>query len=369
IDFLNAHTIQYALVVNPNIYVSCIKQFWATATIKKVNDAVQLRALIDRKKVVVTEDVIRRDLRLDDVDGVECLPNEEIFVELACMGYEKPPPKLTFSKAFFSAPWKFLIHTLVENLTSLSISLTAWLETWTALAKEEEEEEVEIPTAPAQPSPTSSHLPPLQDPIPTPLATPPQVQPFTPPTSPPQEQPTTTSKSSMSLLTTLMETCATLSKKVTDLEQDKHTQALEILKLKKRVKKLEKKKQSRSFGFKRLRKVGRDDRRYRDDDITLVDVETQEEVAAMDAKLQGRIDQDDEPNAASKGVNAAESTVFDVKEVTMTMAQTLIKMKAEKAKLLDEQISQRLHDKEIEKATPSEKQEKDDLERAKVLQK
>nr|GFD20416.1 hypothetical protein [Tanacetum cinerariifolium] len=60
----------------------------------------------------------------------------------------------------------------------------------------------------------------------------------------------------MSLLTTLMETCALQSQKVAELEQDKHTQALEILKLKKRVKRLEKKKKkkSRSSGFKRLRK-------------------------------------------------------------------------------------------------------------------
>nr|GEV49288.1 hypothetical protein [Tanacetum cinerariifolium] len=60
---------------------------------------VQLRALIDKKKVVVIEDVIRRDLRLVDADGVECLPNEEIFTELARMGYEKPHPKPTFYKA------------------------------------------------------------------------------------------------------------------------------------------------------------------------------------------------------------------------------------------------------------------------------
>nr|GEW58635.1 copia protein [Tanacetum cinerariifolium] len=85
-------------VVNPNIYVSCVKQFWATATIKKVNDAVQLRVLIDGKKVVGTEDVIRRDLRLDDADGVKCLLNEEIFAELARMGYEKPPPKRRFTR-------------------------------------------------------------------------------------------------------------------------------------------------------------------------------------------------------------------------------------------------------------------------------
>nr|GEZ62880.1 hypothetical protein [Tanacetum cinerariifolium] len=84
--------IQYALMVNPTIYVSCIKQFWATTSINKANDVVKLQALVDRKKVIMTEDVIQQGLRLDDADGVECLPNEKIFTELAHMGYEKPPP-------------------------------------------------------------------------------------------------------------------------------------------------------------------------------------------------------------------------------------------------------------------------------------
>nr|GEU90109.1 hypothetical protein [Tanacetum cinerariifolium] len=90
VDFLNAHTIQYALVVNPTIYVSCIKQFWAFVSIKKSNDAVKLEALIDSKKVIITDDTIRQNLRLDDADVIDYLPNEEIFDELARMGYEKP---------------------------------------------------------------------------------------------------------------------------------------------------------------------------------------------------------------------------------------------------------------------------------------
>nr|GEZ18951.1 hypothetical protein [Tanacetum cinerariifolium] len=76
-------------------------------------DSLPITILLTMKKVVVTEDIIRQDLQLDDADGVECLPTEEIFAELARMGYEKPPPKLTFYKAFFSAQWKILIHTLV----------------------------------------------------------------------------------------------------------------------------------------------------------------------------------------------------------------------------------------------------------------
>nr|GEX45661.1 ribonuclease H-like domain-containing protein [Tanacetum cinerariifolium] len=66
----------------------------------------RLQALVDKKKVVVTKATIREALHLDDEEGVECLPNEEIFAELARMGYEKPSAKLTFYKAFFSSQWK-----------------------------------------------------------------------------------------------------------------------------------------------------------------------------------------------------------------------------------------------------------------------
>nr|GEV39854.1 hypothetical protein [Tanacetum cinerariifolium] len=85
IDFLNAQVIQYALIVKPIIYVLCIKQFWSSISIKMSNDVVRLQAQIDRKNVVITEDSIRQALRLDDADGVDCLPNEEIFAELARM--------------------------------------------------------------------------------------------------------------------------------------------------------------------------------------------------------------------------------------------------------------------------------------------
>nr|GEV28264.1 retrovirus-related Pol polyprotein from transposon TNT 1-94 [Tanacetum cinerariifolium] len=253
-DFLNAHAIQYALV---------------------------LRALIDGKKVVVTEDVIRQDLHLDDADGVECFLNEEIFTELARR-------KFNFSKYIFDnmvrnvdSPSKFLMvgkgFSRVETplFSSMLVQPHAT----------EEDEKVEVPTAPAPPSPTNAPSPPPQVPIPTPHAS---------PSSPTQEQPTKTSESSIPLLNTLLMTCATLSQK-------------------------------------------------------------------------GRIDQDVSA-AATKDVSVTEPTVFDDEEVTMTMAQTLIKMKAEKAKLLDEQIAQRLHDEEIKKAVAREKQEKDYLERVKVLQ-
>nr|GEZ24281.1 hypothetical protein [Tanacetum cinerariifolium] len=79
----------------------------------------KLQALVDKKKVVVTEAAIREVLRLDDAEGVDCLPNEEIFTELARMGYEKPSTKLTFYKAFFSSQWKEMILLLMEKFLLL----------------------------------------------------------------------------------------------------------------------------------------------------------------------------------------------------------------------------------------------------------
>nr|GEY30241.1 putative ribonuclease H-like domain-containing protein [Tanacetum cinerariifolium] len=96
-----------------------------------VNDVTRLQALVDKKKVVVTEAAIREVLRLDDAEGVDCLPNEKIFKELARMGYEKPSTKLTFYKAFFSSRWKFLIHTILQ---SLSAKRTSWNEFSSSMA-------------------------------------------------------------------------------------------------------------------------------------------------------------------------------------------------------------------------------------------
>ncbi|GJW86424.1 hypothetical protein Tco_0161764 [Tanacetum coccineum] len=125
IDFLNANQIHYALTVNPTIYTSCIEQFWATTKANTVNGERQLQALVDKKRVIITESSIRSDLHLEDAGGIDCLPTATIFEELARMGYEKPSQRLTFYKAFFSPQWKFLIHTITQCLSAKS---TAWNE-------------------------------------------------------------------------------------------------------------------------------------------------------------------------------------------------------------------------------------------------
>ncbi|GJW48557.1 hypothetical protein Tco_0080203 [Tanacetum coccineum] len=69
--------------------------------VRTVNGEVQLQALVDGKKIIVTEASVRRDLQLNDEE------------------------ELTFYKAFFSPQWKFLIHTILQ---CLSAKTTLWNE-------------------------------------------------------------------------------------------------------------------------------------------------------------------------------------------------------------------------------------------------
>ncbi|GJW45115.1 hypothetical protein Tco_0073914 [Tanacetum coccineum] len=97
-------TLKYGLTVNPAIYISCIEQFWSTGVVKTINGEVQLHALVDGKKVIITEVTVRRDLQLEDKEGVDYLPNSTIFEKLTLMGYEFFLQKLTFYKVKVAIP-------------------------------------------------------------------------------------------------------------------------------------------------------------------------------------------------------------------------------------------------------------------------
>nr|GEX62611.1 hypothetical protein [Tanacetum cinerariifolium] len=237
---------------------------------------------------------------LDDVDGMECLPNEEIFTELARMGYEKPPPKLTFYKDFLFAQWKFLIHTLVQ---CISAKRTVWNKFSCLMASAV----ICLTTViiNAQVDDLSSHsnqytsLALTQNVfsnmrkvgkgfsrVETPLFATMLVQPQ-PPTAEEEDE-----------------------EEEVVLEKDKIDKALEIFKLKRRVKKLEKKRKSKSLGLQMLTKVGgRIKTIDSNEEIALVDMDTQ---ADLGAKLQGRKDDD---NATIKDDSIVEPTVFDDEEL------------------------------------------------------
>ncbi|GJT70155.1 putative ribonuclease H-like domain-containing protein [Tanacetum coccineum] len=63
VDFFNGSHIRYALTKNPTIYVSLIKNFWQTATVKIVDNGEQdIIATVDGKEFTITEASVRRHL-------------------------------------------------------------------------------------------------------------------------------------------------------------------------------------------------------------------------------------------------------------------------------------------------------------------
>ncbi|GJZ69028.1 hypothetical protein Tco_0632578 [Tanacetum coccineum] len=241
VDFLNANPIKYMLT-----------------------------ALVDGKKVIITETSVRRDLQLEDAEGIECIPNADIFEQLALMGKVFGNMKRV-GKGFSGAVTPLFLTMMVQ-------------------AQEEMGEGSDMPT----------------DPHHTPIITQPSTS------QPQKKQKTRKSKKQNTevpqlsdstddvadenvprhsnnpllngedrlKLNELMELYTKLSDRVLDLEHTKTTQALKIESLKRRVKKLKKKKRSRTPVLKRLRKVGRSTRIESSKDEGLGDQE--------DASKQGR---------------------------------------------------------------------------------
>nr|GEV92254.1 hypothetical protein [Tanacetum cinerariifolium] len=243
-----------------------------------VNDVIRLQALVDKKKVVVTDATIRDALRLDDEEGVDCLPNEEIFAELARIGYEKPSTKLTFYKAFFSIhQWHMLSFVSLqvdegdadENVEEVNAGDTAKGDVSAAHG-----EVLIVAVEPSIPSPTPP-TPPPQPPQDIPLTS--QVQ-QTPPQSPhvqppspqpqPQPQPQQAAEFPMNLLQEVIDAYAALIRRVEHSEFDKVAQALEITKLTRRVKKLE-----------RIRMIAEMDQ----DDVVVLEDDKEEDREVADA--------------------------------------------------------------------------------------
>ncbi|GKC74580.1 hypothetical protein Tco_1120463, partial [Tanacetum coccineum] len=319
VDFLNAQPIRYALTVNPTIYISCIEQFWSTGVVKTINGEVQLHALVDGKKVIISEASVRRDLKLEDEEGVECLPNSTIFEQLTLMGskttaWNEFSSTMAYAIICLATNQKFNFVFLEQQLGDLSTHnrntkkifrnmrmvgkgfsgrVTPLFPTMvvqnqselgeayeavhkelgdslmraatTAFSLEAEQDSGKITKTQSKATPNESSSlgtlsgggPRRQETIRDPIA---------------QTRFENVSKlSNDSLLARgntlqsdedslklkqLMELCTNLQQRVLDFKKTKTTQANEIASLKRRVKKLEQKKRSRTNGLKRLRKDG-----------------------------------------------------------------------------------------------------------------
>ncbi|GKD53816.1 hypothetical protein Tco_1287203, partial [Tanacetum coccineum] len=375
IDFVKASSVHYALAVNPIIYTFCVEQFLTTAKVQTVNGVRQLQALVDKRKVFITESSIRSDLYLDDAKGTDCLPTATIFEELARMGARSTAwnefsstmasliiclatnQKFNLSKYIFDAMVKhldggveFLMYPLFANMKragkDFSGRITPLFDTMMVQASKEVGEDSNHPTDSTQvlilDQPSTSSKPKMKQP----------------------------SKKTQRQEAEVFQDETEHEESVLDLEKAKSDQAIEIASLKKRVDKLEKRRKFRTLGLKRLKKVGatrriessndslgtqedasKQERRIKDIDVdvevTLVNetLERQDEDLMFDTRV---LDDDEvfvdvttvekEEQSTKTGEAVTTAGVEDSAAPTIpttveeTLAQTLMEIKAAKPK-------------------------------------
>nr|GEV49091.1 retrovirus-related Pol polyprotein from transposon TNT 1-94 [Tanacetum cinerariifolium] len=296
--------------------------FRSTTMTKTINEDSQIHSRVDGKEIIITESSVMRDLRLADEDGVDCLLNSIIFENLelmrlvraatitSCLEAEQDSDNIdkTQSKA-----------TLNEKISSGT----------TSGGGPRCQEAMGDTIAQTRFENVSKHS---NDSL--------------------LVRGNTLQSNENSLkLNELMELCTNLQSRVLALEKTKTTQALEINRIKRRVKKLEKKQRSRTHKLKRLYKVGlttmvdsskdepnlgEDASKHErikvidaDEDITLVNDQDAEIFNGTD--LHGEEvfvekDADKEVNAASIAITNSAAATITTEEVTLAKALTELKL-------------------------------------------
>nr|GFB31177.1 hypothetical protein [Tanacetum cinerariifolium] len=168
------------------------------------DDVTRLQALVDRKKIVISDDVIREILQLDDAEGVNQVG------DLSTHTTRFISPTLT-QKVFAN------MRRVRKGFSGVETPLFEGMLAARQLAEEDiaEEQGAKFPTHFQQ----------------------------------------------------ILDTCSALTRRVENLEHEKAAQKLEIIKLKARVKRLERANQVKSSKLRRLRKVGASKRIKSSDDM------------------------------------------------------------------------------------------------------
>ncbi|GJW75643.1 retrovirus-related pol polyprotein from transposon TNT 1-94 [Tanacetum coccineum] len=313
-------------------------RFWSTIKAKTIHGEKQLHALVDGKKIIITESSVRRDLQLEDEEGIDCLPNSTIFEQLTLMGKPKrkdtqvPQPSDPSESVTDEAVHKELGDSLVRGATTTS-----------SLEAEQDSGNINKTRSKATPNESSS--------LGTNSDGGPRCQETMGDTIAQTRFENVSKHSNDSLLARgntlrsdedrlkleeLMALCTTLQNRVLDLEKTKTSQHNEIASLKRRVKKLEKKNRSRTHKLKRLYKVDDVEMFVEEQDVVVKEVNDEVNVveAINSAKLIVDVAQVSAVSVQVSAASAATTTVGTSTNVEdITLAQALEEMKRTKPKL------------------------------------
>ncbi|GJV98082.1 hypothetical protein Tco_1549659 [Tanacetum coccineum] len=300
-----------------------------------------IQALVDGKKVIVTETSVRRDLQLKDAEGNECLPNATIFVELERIGdkttaWNEFSSTMAFAIICLATNQKFnfskyIFNNMVKNLEGgvKFLMYPRFVQVFLHKQVEGMTKHKEIYVTPSYTKKVFANMKREGKGFSgrvTPLFQTMMVQ-------APKELDETEDVESIPIhsnypllngedrlkLNELMELYTKLSQRVLDLENTKTSQAIEIGKLKEKVKKLERRREEMAD-------------LDAEQEITLVDEaqERNDDNLKFDTRVFYEQEVEVEKVVSTAEVTTASTTITIVDE--LTLAQTLIEIKAAKPK-------------------------------------
>ena len=78
----------FAVSENVDIYERFIREFWISAKVVRTEDRISIALKIGEHEIIITEEVIRRVLKLDDECRLERLKSEYVMHGFKRLGYQ-----------------------------------------------------------------------------------------------------------------------------------------------------------------------------------------------------------------------------------------------------------------------------------------
>nr|GEU87077.1 hypothetical protein [Tanacetum cinerariifolium] len=313
-------------------------QFWATAKVKNVNGEAQIQSLVDKKKVIITEASIRRDLRFEDKGGVDYLSSEVVFEQWTLMGSTMASAIICLATNQNFNFLKYIFDNMVKHLDGgvKFLMYPRFVQVFLdnkVKAPKYMGEDLEIPTDPYHTSivtQPSSSLPQKKQKsrrkqrkkieVPTPSSEIPNEESVPTPSNDPLP-----SGEDKIQLNELMILCTNLQKQVLDLEEAKTAQAKEIASLKK----IGRINEEDMFGVNDL-----DGDKVVVDVLASVDVEQSVKVVKKEVSTANPITITGEVVTTAGIEVTTAATSLQISKNELTLVQTLIDIKAAKPKAI-----------------------------------
>ncbi|MFS7995871.1 hypothetical protein Hanom_Chr12g01123151 [Helianthus anomalus] len=124
LDMLNASKYKTLLTVDAPIYLQTQREFWKNCILEKQGeDIIAINSTLQKKAVRITPQSISEVFQLNDLQGKDSFPKNELNIDFIERGYADTMMKRdTLEKGFFPSTTRFLFHTLLMCVSNKTTS-------------------------------------------------------------------------------------------------------------------------------------------------------------------------------------------------------------------------------------------------------